>query len=136
MGYKKVRSRLAKTEQEYGGLVLASDGLKPDGCGGTLYVLYEVLGGTPVAAAWQEVADTIHLTAWLQQSEAADFKVLATMSDHEEALVIGLNTVWSDAKHQLCQEHFISGLSKPIHEADQQLQAILKKELRGLPKPP
>ncbi len=58
------------------------------------------------------------------------------MSDHEEALIIGLSTVWSEAKHQLCQEHFISGLSEPVHKADQQLQESLQTQLRGLPKPP
>ena len=107
--------------------------MKPDGCGGTLYILYEVLGGTPVTAMWQEVADNVHLTAWLTNSEAVNFNVLATMSDHEEALTIALTSVWSDSKHQLCQEHFISGLSKPIHEADQRLQASLKSHLQKLP---
>ena len=135
-GHKKIYARLVKTEEEYGGLILASDGLKPDGGGGTLYILYEVLSGTPVTAMWQEVADAVHLTAWLRQSEAVNFNVLATMSDHEEALMIALNTVWPDAKHQLCQSHFIGGLSRPIHEADQKLQADLKTHLQKLPKPP
>lgn len=135
-GWKKVRERLAQTEQEYGGLILTADGLKPNGCGGTLYVLYEALSGTPVGAMWLEVSDAMCITAWLRQTEAVNFKVLATMSDHEEALIIGLSTVWSEAKHQLCQEHFISGLSEPVHKADQQLQESLQTQLRGLAKPP
>jgi hypothetical protein len=135
-GWKKGQARLAQAEQEYGGLILAGDGLQPDGCGGTLYVLYEVLGGTPVSAMWLETADAIHLTAWLRQAPVADFKVQATMSDHEDALVIALTTVWADAPHQLCQEHFISRLSEPIHAADQELQSSLQVELRGLAKLP
>jgi hypothetical protein len=135
-GWKKGQARLAQAEAEYGGLILAGDGLQPDGCGGTLYVLYEVLSGTPVSAQWLETADAIHLTAWLRQAPVADLKVLATMSDHEEALVIALTTVWVDAPHQLCQEHFISCLSEPIHDADQQLQASLQAELGALPKLP
>jgi hypothetical protein len=134
--WKKVQERLEQAEQEYGGLILAADGLQPDGCGGTLYVLYEVLSGTPVHAMWIEVADTVHLTDWLRPCPLADFKVLATMSDHEEALVKALTTVYSEAPHQLCQEHFISRLSEPIHEADQKLQATLQEQLRNLPKPP
>ena len=134
--WKRARERLAQAEGEHGGLILASDGLQPDGCGGTLYVLYEVLSGTPVSAMWLETADAIHLTAWLQQAPVADFKVLATMSDHEDALVMALTTVWPDASHQLCQEHFISRLSEPIHDADQELQASLQAELRDLPKLP
>ena len=135
-GWKKVRERLAQTEQEYGGLILAGDGLKPNGCGGTLYVLYEVLSGTPVSAMWLEVADAVRITAWMRQSEAEKFKVLATMCDKEEALVIGFSTVWSEAKQQLCQEHFIGSLSEPVHQADQQLQGVLQAQLRGLPQPP
>ncbi len=50
--------------------------------------------------------------------------------------MIALNTVWPDAKHQLCQSHFIGGLSRPIHEADQKLQADLKTHLQKWPKPP
>jgi hypothetical protein len=135
-GWKKGQARLVQAQREHGGLILAADGLQPDGCGGTLYVLYEVLSGTPVSAMWLETADAIHLRAWLRQAPVADFKVLATMSDHEDALVIALTTVWSDAPHQLCQEHFISRLSEPIHDADQELQASLQAELRGLPKLP
>jgi hypothetical protein len=135
-GWKKGQARQAQAEQEHGGLILTADGLKPDGCGGTLYVLYEVLSGTPVSAMWLETADAIHLTTWLRQAPVADFKVLATMSDHEEALVMALRTVWPEAPHQLCQEHFISRLSEPIQDADQQLQASLQAELRALPKLP
>jgi len=134
--WEKIQKRLQQAEQEYGGLILASDGLQPDGCGGMLYVLYEVLSGTPVHAMWIEVADAIHLTAWLKQRPLVEFKVLATMSDHEDALVIALTTVYSKAPHQLCQEHFISRLSEPTHEADQSLQSTLRDQLRGLPKPP
>jgi hypothetical protein len=135
-GWKKGQARLAQAQQEHGGLIVAGDGLKPEGCGGTLYVLYEVLSGTPVSAMWLETRDAIHLTAWLRQAPLADFKVLATMSDHEDALVIALRTVWSEAPHQLCQEHFISRLSEPIHAGDQALQASLQAELGDLPKLP
>jgi hypothetical protein len=135
-GWKKVQERLAQAEQRHGGLILAADGLKPDGCGGTLYVLYEVLSGTPVSAMWLEQADAAHLTTWLRQCPVTDFKVLATMSDHEDALVIALQTVWSEAPHQLCQEHFISRLSEPIHQEDQKLQGTLQEQLRDLPSLP
>ncbi len=133
-GWKKVRERLAETEQKYGGLSLTTDGLKPDGCGGTLYVLYEALGGTPISAMWLEIGDTVRITAWLRQTEAMNFKVLSTMSDREEALVLSLTTVWPKAKHQLCQQHYLGRLSEPIQKADQKLQEKLQSELKGLPK--
>jgi hypothetical protein len=78
----------------------------------------------------------VRLTAWMRQSEAKKFKVLATMCDKEEALLIGFSTVWPEAKQQLCQEHFIGSLSEPVQQADQQLQGDLQAQLRGLPHPP
>jgi len=135
-GWKKIRERLSETEAEYGGLIIAGDGLKPDGCGGTLYVLYEVLSGTPVGAMWQDVADAVRLTAWMRETEAAKFKVLATMSDKEDALIIGFNTVWPASKHQLCQSHFVGALSEPVHHADRELHAGLRSGLKKLPQPP
>ncbi len=44
--------RLKETEQEYGGVIWAMDGLQPDKNGPQMYVLYEVLSGEAVAAAW------------------------------------------------------------------------------------
>jgi hypothetical protein len=43
---------LQETEAKYGGLIWALDGLQPDQDGTQLYVLYEILSHTPVAAAW------------------------------------------------------------------------------------
>lgn len=136
-GWKQVQERLEQAAQEYGGIILAADGLQPDGCEATLYTLYEALSGTPVEAMWIEQADAPHLTAWLRRCSLGDFKVLATLSDNEKALVIALRRVWPEAPHQLCQEHFISGLSEPIQDEDKKLQGVLREHLRdlaGLPK--
>ncbi|AUB37481.1 hypothetical protein COO91_03426 [Nostoc flagelliforme CCNUN1] len=43
-------SKLAATVVEHGGLIWAIDALQPEGHGSLLYVLYEVLSGTPVSA--------------------------------------------------------------------------------------
>jgi hypothetical protein len=99
--WKKVQERLETVAQEHGGLVLAAGGLKPNGCGSPLYVLYEVLSGTPVHGMWIEQADASHLTIWLRRCPLGDFKVLATLSDNEKALVRALKTVWSESPHQL-----------------------------------
>ena len=58
-------ARLARTAEEHGGLIWALDGLQPEGHGTLLYVLYEVLGQTPVAAIQLEGASSEELTQWL-----------------------------------------------------------------------
>ena len=50
--------KLQETITEHGGLIFGLDGLQPEGHGTLLYVLYEVLSGTPVAAVQMEHATT------------------------------------------------------------------------------
>jgi len=42
------------------------DALQPEGCGSLLYVLYEVLSSTPVAAIQVEHVNSVELAAWLK----------------------------------------------------------------------
>jgi hypothetical protein len=64
-----------------------------------------------------------------------DLPILATLSDNEKALKASLEAVY-DAPHQLCQEHFVGNLSKPIHEDDGKLRQGLKEHLSPLPSVP
>ncbi len=50
-------SKLAATADEHGGLIWAIDALQPEGHGTLLYVLYEVLSGTPVKLLQKFVPD-------------------------------------------------------------------------------
>ena len=132
------RERLAEAAGKYGGLILMADGLQPDGEGPHLYVLWEVLSGTPISGLLMDQADTPHLTAWLTDCRTliGDFPILATLSDGEKALVAALKAVWSQAPHQLCQMHFMKNLSEPIHKDDQALRESLKAHLSPLPTVP
>lgn len=132
------RERLAEAASKYGGLILMADGLQPDGKGPQLYVLWEVLSGTPISGLLVDKADTSHLTAWLTDCRdlIGDFPILATLSDDENALVSALETVWPQSPHQLCQSHFMQNLSEPIHEDDRALRQSLKDHLSPLPAVP
>jgi hypothetical protein len=115
-----------------------ADGLAPDGEGPQLYVLWEVLSGTPVSGMLIDQADTSHLTDWLTgcRDLTGHLPVLALLSDKEKALVTALRTVWSEVPHQLCQMHFLNNLSEPVHRADQQLRQTLRDHLCSLPAVP
>jgi hypothetical protein len=136
--WPKRRERLAEAAEKYGGLILKADGLRPDGDGPQLYVLWEVLSGTPVMGMLVDKADEPHLRAWL--SDALDLigglSILATLSDGEKALKGALKAVWPNAPHQLCQEHFMDNLSAPVHEDDRALCQGLKEHLSPLPSVP
>ena len=84
-------SKLAATAAEHGGLIWAIDALQPEGHGTLLYVLYEVLSGTPVSAIQLPQAQGQQLIEWLQPYQKLTYKVLATLSDGESAIIAAMN---------------------------------------------
>ena len=132
----KKHERLAEMEQKHGGLIWAIDALQPEGCGSSLYVLYEVLSGTPVSAIQLENPTTPRLTEWLAPYKELPFHVLATLSDGEKAIVAALKVCWQDAPHQRCQLHFLNKVAEAPMEEDKRLRRQLCDELGGLPPVP
>jgi hypothetical protein len=131
-----IEQRLADTAEEHGGLIWAIDALQPEGHGSLLYVLYEVLGGTPVAALQSKQATEAQLKEWLKPYQALPFPVLATLSDGEKAVIGVLKGCWPDAPHQRCQAHFLNNLAEPVLEVDGKVRLWMREDLGGLPKVP
>ncbi len=127
------QEKLATTADEHGGLIWAIDALQPEGHGTLLYVLYEVLSGTPVSAIQLQQAQAQRLIEWLQPYQELPYKVLATLSDGESAIIAAMNSTWTDAPHQRCQAHFLSNLSEAVLPLDTKLRQKLKADLDGLP---
>ena len=126
------KPKLAETIAQHGGVIFGLDGLQPEGCGSLLYVLYEVLSGTPVGAIQLENARTEQLSAWLQTYQ--HYPVLATLSDGEDLLVAALQQTWPEVPHQRCQEHFLGNLAEAVLDEDTHLRQELRESLGGLPK--
>jgi len=126
--------KLEETLVEHGGLVFGLDGLQPEGHGTLLYVLYEVLSGTPVAAVQMEHATTEKLSEWLQAYQ--HYPALAIVSDGEEAIIAALKKTWPEAPHQRCQEHFLGNVAEPVLKHDANLRKQMRQLLGGLPKVP
>jgi hypothetical protein len=131
-----VRRVLDATAAQHGGLVWALDALQPEGCGTLLYVLYEVLSGTPAAALQTEHTTTAELVDWLRPYQEMCFPVLGTLSDGEGAIGLALKTCWPTAPHQRCQAHFLSNLAEAVLSEDDELRKNLRQDLGGLPAVP
>lgn len=131
-----IHQKLAATAQEYGQLIMEVDGLQPDGGGPKLYVLHEVLGNTLIGVAMIDQASEERLTDWLSPYQEWRWAVTATLSDNEKALVGALKATWPEARHQLCQMHFVKDLSMPVHEADRELQKMIRDGMGQLPPVP
>lgn len=128
--------RVRAAADEHGGVIWAIDGLQPEGHGTLLYVLYEVLSQTVVSARQLDHPTAEQLADWLAPYQRWSYKVLATLSDGEEALAAALKSCWPEAPHQLCQTHFLSNLVKPVLEVDSQLRQRMRADLGGLPAVP
>ena len=131
---EQTEEKLQETIMEHGGLIFGLDGLQPEGHGTILYVLYEVLSGTPVAAVQMEHATTKTLSEWLQAYQ--HYPTLATVSDGEDAIISAMKKTWPEASHQRCQEHFLGNLAEPILKHDTNLRKQMRQSLGGLPKVP
>jgi hypothetical protein len=133
---ERVKRILDETAKEHGGLIWGIDALQPEGHGTLLYVLYEVLGGTPVAGIQVDHPTAEDLVAWLRPYQALPYQVLATLSDGEKAIIAALETCWPDAPRQRCQEHYLGNLAEPVLKEDGKLQEWMRNELGGLPAVP
>jgi hypothetical protein len=127
------RQRLAAAAQQYGGLIWAMDALKPEGQGTLLYVLYEVLSETPVAAIVLDHPTADELAEWLRPYRALPFPVLATLSDGEEAIIAAFRICWPSARPQRCQSHWLGNMAEPVLTVDTQLREQMRQDLGGLP---
>jgi hypothetical protein len=130
------RQRLEQAVEEHGGLIWALDALQPEGHGTLLYVLYEILSNTPVAAIQLEHAKTQDLVEWLRLYQELPYPVLATLSDGEAAIIEALETCWPTAPRQRCQAHFLNNLADPALVYDDELRKWMRQDLGGLTKVP
>ncbi len=133
---ERVEKRLRETAEKHGGLIWGIDALKPEGDGSLLYVLYEVLSSTPVAAIQANYPTADELVEWLQPYRELPYKVLATLSDGEDRIIAALKRSWPDAARQRCQEHILGNLAEPVLKVDTKLRQQMKGDLGGLPAVP
>ena len=133
---ERVRSRLDEVAEEHGGVIWGIDALQPEGHGTLLYVLYEVLSGTPVAGIQLDHATADELVEWLAPYQELPYEVLGTLSDGEKAIITALKTCWPDAPRQRCQEHYLGNLADPVLAVDRKVQEWMRDELGGLPAVP
>ncbi len=131
-----IEKKLAETDEEHGGLMWRIDALQPEGHGTMLYVLYEVLSGTPVAGIQSDHPTADELVEWLKTYQALPYEVLGTLSDGEDTIIAALEKCWPNAPRQRCQEHSLGNMAEPVLEVDAKLRKWMRNDLRGLPAVP
>jgi Transposase, Mutator family len=118
--------RLAQVAQEQGGLIVALDGLAPQGGEPQIWFIRDLSTGLTLRSGWLAQLDQPTFEAFLAPLRHLEWPILAVLSDKQTGLVPALATALPGSRHQLCQAHYLRNLAEPLAAAD----AAFKGELR------
>jgi hypothetical protein len=123
---RQQRGRLAQVAQEQGGLIIALDGLAPQGGEPQIWFIRDLATGLTLRSGWLAQLDQPTFEAFLAPLQHLEGPILAVLSDKQTGLVPAVATVLPNSRHQLCQAHYLRNLAEPLAAAD----AVFKSELR------
>jgi len=122
--------RLAQAAHEHGGLIVALDGLSPEGGEPQLWFIRELLSGLTLRSGWLSQQDQDTFEAFLQPLRQLAWPILAVLSDKQKGLVPAVAAILPEASHQFCQAHYLQNLAEPLAEADSAFNVQLRQAVR------
>jgi len=123
-------ARLAQTASQYGGLIIALDGLAPEGGEPQLWFIRELLNGLTLRSGWLSRFDQLTFEAFLEPLRHLPWPVLAVLSDKQKGLPQAVAAVLPDARHHFCHAHYLKNLAEPLAKADSAFKVELRKAVR------
>lgn len=127
---RQQRARLDAAATQYGGLVLALDGLAPEGGEPQLWCIRELLTGVVLRSGWLSRQDQAAFEGFLLPLCEFDWPIRAVLSDKQRGLLPAIATVLPHAPHQFCQSHYLRNLAEPLASADSALTVVLRQAVR------
>src|SRR5215217_5775407 len=125
--------RLREITAREGRVILALDGLQPDGGHEVLWILRDCLSGEVLLAKSLLSATTEDLCALLRPvAEALAVPIAAVVSDGQRSIRLAVAKALPGVPHQLCHFHYLREAALPIYEADRHAKKELKKHVRGV----
>src|SRR5262245_14999456 len=126
-------TRLRPLLEAQGRVVLAVDGLQPDGGHEVLGRLRDCLSGEVLLARSLLSATRDDLAARLDEVRAAvPVPITAVVSDGQSSLRQAVAKARPGVPHQLCQFHYLREAATPTDEADRHATKELTKRVRGV----
>jgi len=113
------------------GLLLGMDGLMPEGGEPQLWLVRELQTGWTLRSGWLDRQDEATFAAFLQPIADLGLPIQATLSDKQAALLSALKLVFPQARHGLCQLHYLKNAAQPVADADEQMKIALRQTVRG-----
>jgi hypothetical protein len=127
------QTRLQDRLREQGRVILALDGLQPDGGHEVLWLLRDVLSGAVLLARSLLRGTTDDLATLIQEvKDALPVPIAGVISDGQHPIRRAVKRVLPGVPYQLCQFHYLRDAAKPVYEADRHAKKLLKKEVRGV----
>jgi hypothetical protein len=121
---------LAQAAKQQGGLIIALDGLAPEGGEPQLWFIRELLTGLSLRSGWLSRFDQATFEAFLQPLSQLPWPILAVLSDKQKGLLPAVTEILPDVLHQFCQAHYLKNLAEPLAEADSTFNVELRKAVR------
>lgn len=122
--------RLKQVANQQGGLVLALDGLAPEGGEPQLWLLHELLSGVVLRSGWLSRQDQAAFEGFLLPLRELDWPIRAVLSDKQRGLLPAIASVLPGVPHQFCQSHYLRNLAEPLASADTALTVVLRQAVR------
>jgi Transposase, Mutator family len=124
------RDHLAQIAQQQGGLIVALDGLAPQGGEPQIWFIRELSSGLTLRSGWLCQQDQPTFEAFLEPLKSLEWPILAVLSDKQTGLVPAVATVLPNSRYQFCQAHYLRNLAEPLAEADAAFKVALRQTVR------
>lgn len=123
--------RLEQAVQQHGGLIIALDGLAPEGGEPQLWFIRELFTGLTLRSGWLSQFDRGTFEAFLAPLTAAlPGPVVAVLSDKQRGLAPAVAAVFPQAHHHFCHSHYLKNLAEPWAAIDSSFKVDLRKAVR------
>jgi hypothetical protein len=124
------RDRFAQIAQQQGGVIVALDGLAPQGGEPQLWFIRELSSGLTLRSGWLCQQDQPTFEAFLKPLKHLEWPILAVLSDKQKGLVPAVAAILPDSRHQFCQAHYLRNLAEPLAETDAAFKMALRHSVR------
>lgn len=123
-------ARLEQAAQQHRGLIIALDGLAPEGGEPQLWFIRELFTGLTLRSGWLSQQDHTTFEAFLEPVAQLPWPIRAVLSDKQKGLLPAVAKVLPHSWHQFCQGHYLKNLAEPLAEADEAFKVELRKTIR------
>jgi hypothetical protein len=124
------QDRLAQIAKAQGGLMIALDGLAPQGGEPHIWFIRELTSGLTLRRGWLAQQDQITFEAFLRPLKQLEWPILAVLSDKQTGLRAAVRRLFPTSRYQFCQAHYLRNLAEPLAELDSACKVALRKAVR------